>query len=186
MKLVSFIAPLFQITGILGGLDPILILCTGNATRSVIAGAMLRNHLPDIEVATAGTLSIDGLPISSRTRAGFQSVGLAAPDHRSRQARAADIDRAGLIIGLAPEHVAWVRREHPGAAARTATLKRLARDLAPVGRPLARRIADMELAAVVLEHWEEVVDPGGGDEEAFVACAHEVVTLVDDLAPRLR
>ena len=118
-------------------MDHLLILCTGNATRSVIAGAVLRHHLPDVEVATAGTLSIDGLAMSWRTRAGFESVGLPVPQHRSRQARAEDIERATLVIGLAPEHVAWVRREHPAAASRTATLKRLHRELAGDDRPLA-------------------------------------------------
>ena len=31
-----------------------------------------------------------------------------------------------------------------------------------------------------LAPWEEVVDPGGGEVEAFIACAQEVVALVDD------
>lgn len=167
-------------------MDHLLILCTGNATRSVIAGAVLRHHLPDVEVATAGTLSIDGLAMSWRTRAGFESVGLPVPVHRSRQARAEDIDQATLIIGLAPEHVAWVRREHPSAAARTASLKRLHRELSPDGRPLAERVAELDPARVELEPWEEVVDPGGGEVEAFTACAREVVDLVDELVDRLR
>ncbi|MDQ3469977.1 MAG: hypothetical protein M3487_09465 [Actinomycetota bacterium] len=167
-------------------MDRLLILCTGNATRSVIAGAVLRNHLPDVHIATAGTLSIDGLPMSWRTRAGFESVGMTAPDHRSRQVQAADLDAATLIIGLAPEHVEWVRREHPSAAPRTATLHRLARKLAADERPLAARIAALDLAAAELAPWEEVVDPGGGEVEAFTACAREVVDLVDDVAARLR
>jgi protein-tyrosine-phosphatase len=98
----------------------------------------------------------------------------------------ADLDRATLVIGLAPEHVLWVRREHPPAAPRTGTLKRLARDLADDSRPLAARVADLDLAAVELRPWEEVVDPGGGEVEAFIACAQEVVPLVEELAPRLR
>lgn len=164
----------------------ILFLCTGNATRSVLAGAALRAHVPELEVATAGTLTIDGLPMSWRTRAGFESVGLARPDHRSRQAVAADIEAATLVVGLAPEHVEWVRREHPAAAPRTGTLKRVARDLAADRRPLAGRVAELGLADVVLADWEEVVDPAGGEVEAFTACAAEVVALVDALAPRLR
>ncbi len=36
-----------------------------------------------------------------------------------------------------------------------------------------------------LEQWEEIVDPGGGEVEAFVQCAHEIVGLVDRLAELL-
>ncbi len=164
----------------------ILVLCTGNATRSVIAGAVLKAHLPDVEIVTAGTMSIDGLPMSWRTRAGFESVGVTPPAHRSRQVEPDDLDRATVVIGLAPEHVQWVRREHPAAAARTVTLKRLARELAADARPLSERVAELHLADVELAPWEEVVDPGGGEVEAFIACAQEVVGLVEDLAERLR
>jgi protein-tyrosine-phosphatase len=134
---------------------------------------------------TAGTLSIDGLPMSWRTRAGFEAVGLPRPAHRSRQVTPADLDGATLVIGLAPEHVEWVRREHRAAAGRTATLKRLARDLPTDDRPLPERVAELALASVELGSWEEVVDPGGGEVEAFTACAYEVVELVEQLAPRL-
>lgn len=164
----------------------ILVLCTGNATRSVIAGAVLRVRLPDVEIVTAGTMSIDGLPMSWRTRAGFEAVGVPTPSHRSRQVLAADLDRATVVIALAPEHVHWVRREHPAAAPRTATLKRLGRELADDDRPLADRVAELDLATAELGPWEEVVDPGGGEVEAFTACAREVVDLVEELAPRLR
>src|SRR5688572_10681408 len=170
-------------------MDPapnILILCTGNATRSVIAGAVLKAHLPHVEIATGGTMSIDGLPMSWRTKAGFEAVGVTPPSHRSRQVLPDDLDRATLIIGLAPEHVNWVRRTHPQAAPRTATLKRLVHDLAADDRPLAARVAELELAAVELQPWVEVVDPGGGEVEAFIACAQDVVPLVGDLVARLR
>ena len=41
------------------------------------------------------------------------------------------------------------------------------------------------LAAVQLGDWEEVVDPGGGDAEDFLACAQEIVELVGRLVPAL-
>lgn len=163
----------------------VVFLCTGNAARSVMAGAALAAHLPDWEVATAGTLVVEGQPMSWRTRAALESVGLTPPNHRSRQADAALLDRAALVVGLAPEHVEWVRREHPEAAARAATLRRLVRDLPASPEPLPVRVASLGLAACSLGPWEEVVDPGGGDADVFAACAREVVDLVAELAPRL-
>jgi protein-tyrosine-phosphatase len=163
-------------------IDHVLFLCTGNAARSVMAGAALAARLPDVTVETAGTLTLDGQPMSWRTRAALAAFGLEAAKHRSRQVSRSDLDRATLIIGLAPEHVQWVRRNHQRVVARTATLKRLCRDLSRDDRPLAERVAVLDLGAVELEPWEEVVDPGGGDADVFLECAREVVSLIDQLA----
>ena len=150
-----------------------------------MAGAILRERVPGLHVSTSGTHVIEGMPMSWRTRDAIESLGLPIPNHRSRQATAEELDRADLVIALAGEHVMWMRRVHPAAAARTATLKRLARHLEAGPAPLRQRLAPMRLHEIGLEPWEDVVDPAGGDYDVFVSCAVEIASLLHDLIPRL-
>jgi|SRR5215471_11020956 len=163
----------------------VVTLCTGNAARSVMAGAILREHVPGLTVTTSGTHVIEGMPMSWRTRDAIASLGLEVPTHRSRQATQQELDNADLVIALAREHVMWMRRVHPTAAPRTATLKRLARDLPPDSAPLFERLARLRLHEVQLEPGEDVLDPAGGDLDVFVDCAREIADLLHDLIPRL-
>ena len=163
----------------------VVTLCTGNAARSVMAGAILREHVPGLKVTTSGTHVIEGMPMSWRTRDAIASLGLEVPNHRSRQATLQELDNADLVIALAREHVMWMRRVHPTAAPRTATLKRLARDLPNDGGPLFERLAPMRLHEVQLEPGEDVVDPAGGDLDVFLDCAREIADLLHELIPRL-
>ncbi len=172
-------------TGSVAPAANVLFLCTGNAARSVMAGVALGALRPDLTIETAGTLTVDGLPISWRTRAALDAFGLAHPQHRSKQATSAQLARADVIVGLAPEHVEWVRRNHPSVAGRAATLVHLSRHLPTGSVGIAERLARLLLGAHELSAEEEIVDPGGGEVEAFVAAAQHVVGCVEDLAPRL-
>ena len=150
-----------------------------------MAGALLSEHVPGLRVTTSGTHVIEGMPISWRTRDAIEGLGLTVPFHRSRQATPEELDSADLVIALAREHVAWMRRVHPAVASRTGTLKRLARDLPTGPELLVERVDALGLAAVDLEEWEDVIDPAGGDVEVFHECAREIALLVHALAPRL-
>jgi protein-tyrosine-phosphatase len=159
----------------------LLFLCTGNAARSVMAGAIAEQLAPDMRVTTAGTLVIEGHPMSMRTRRALSAIGMNADGHRSRQLRNDDLDDVDLIVAFAGEHVQYVRRTHPEAAARTGTLKRLVRNLPGTEGSLAERLAQLDLAAATLERREDVIDPAAGDQFIFNECADEILDLLKQL-----
>mgnify|MGYP001795115015 CR=1 FL=1 len=68
-------------------------------------------------------------------RRAWPSLGLPIAGDRARQERCEELECAALVSAWAREHGWWMRRVHPRAAPRTATLKRLARDLPDDGVP---------------------------------------------------
>ena len=165
----------------------VVFLCTGNAARSVMAGALLEDRAPDLSVVTAGTHVVEGMPMSWRTRDAIAELGVERSMHRSHQLTDFDVDAADVVVCLAAEHVAYMRRTHRGAASKTVTLQRLVRDLPGAsGGSFAARLATLDLADVELEPWEDVDDPAGGDLPVFRTCAHEIRDLIDRLVPELR
>jgi protein-tyrosine-phosphatase len=163
----------------------ILMLCTGNAARSVMAGVMLEAHGAPVRIITAGTHVVENQPTSRRTRDALTALSLDASAHRSRQLNDTDLDAADLIIAMAAEHVLYVRRRHPQASDRTATLSWLARHLAPGPRPLAARVAELALADVDPALQGDVDDPAGGEQDVYSACAVQLSELVAQLGARL-
>ncbi len=120
--------------------------------------------------------------MSRRTRDALAAVGHRADGHRSHQLTDGDIEDADLIMAMAGEHVAYIRRLHPEAASKTGRSSDCA---ATSPRPGAAGRADQALGLgdLPVEAWEDVEDPAGGEDDAYVACAKELVDLCAELAP---
>jgi protein-tyrosine-phosphatase len=133
---------------------------------------------PELRVVTAGTHTIDGQPMGMRTRAAMSTIAdLAGSDftrHRSRQVLEADLVVAELVVVMEADHVRFIRRQFPAAAARTGTIKRLCHDLAPAPPGLEDRLGALGLADVVLGNDEDVLDPAGHDADVYTDCAVEL------------
>jgi protein-tyrosine-phosphatase len=150
-----------------------------------MATVMMRARYDGCSVSGAGTHVMPGHPMSNRTRNALARHGLGDPTHRSAEFDHHDARRATVVVAMAPEHVQWVRRKHPEVAHRTLTLKRLVMVLGESGGELGVRLDPLELGKVELEEWEEVVDPAGGEQPEFDACADEISDLINLLILRL-
>jgi protein-tyrosine-phosphatase len=142
-----------------------------------------------LEVVSAGTHVVEGQPMGMRTRAALASIpalgDLKVAGHRSTQLGPEHLARAELVVAMEADHVRFVRRHHPEASARCATLRRLSAVLEVPGEGLAGRIGRLGLADLALDPAEDVADPAGGDVEVYVACAQELWALTERLTRRL-
>lgn len=163
----------------------VVTLCTGNAARSVMAGVMLE-QLAEMEgfgltVTTAGTHVLEGQPLGMRTKEAMVSIGeldtSGVGRHRSHQLDDDDCAAADLIVAMEADHVRYVRRRHPDAAHKTATLRRLVTTLPVHEAAFSDRLASLGLAEVDLDLDVDVLDPAGGDQPQYDAVAAEIFEL---------
>ena len=105
--------------------------------------------------------------------------------HRSRQVHGIDLVHAELVVVMEADHVRFVRRRFPDAAAKTATIRRLCRDLPPAPPALGQRVAALGLAEVEVSDSEDVLDPAGAEADEYAACVDELWGLCRTLVSLL-
>jgi protein-tyrosine-phosphatase len=170
----------------------ILVVCHANVTRSVAAAYLLSNSVAPIrdtlELRTAGTHAGDGQPVSARTRDALAKVIGFEPDllrYRSHQLSGDDVVWSDLVVVMEGSQVRLLRRLHPDSASKVATIAALAQELPNDQRPLVERVASMELEHRIVSDDADVVDPAGGDDDAYVATMSVLVELCASLAARI-
>lgn len=123
----------------------VLMVCTANRIRSVMAEYLLRAKLADlavpcpIEVAGAGTLTLDGEPIMPLAAEELVRRGLDPAGFASRALTARIVEGADLVLTATRDHRARVLEEVPLALKRTFTLLEFA---ALVAGPAGKGVGD--------------------------------------------
>ncbi len=169
----------------------LLVVCTANICRSVMAGAALRARLPpEVAVGTAGLVA-DGRPTDPTALAVSTSLGLdvaSAPSHRLTRS---DLEAADLILGMALHHVRDVVVLDRSAFGRTFALAELVALAEARGGRAAKESLDAWLgrmhdgrtiAGLLAESSPfDVADPSGGPPAAYTETARLLGSLVGDL-----
>jgi len=178
----------------------ILSVCTGNLHRSALAETMLSLwagwYLPEtisarVRVSSAGTAAVVGASMTSRVAAIARELGARDITHVASQITDADISSADLVLVAARPHRDEVISRVPSALRRTFTFREAGR--------IAERMPDPEAPPTVIElrrvvSWladhrvagspegDDVIDPQGRGEEAYVRMVREEVPSLASLA----
>jgi len=172
----------------------ILVLCTANVCRSVMAAALFSGRLAAIgavaSVRSAGMLGA-GEPAAPDVVSALAACGLDVGAHRSCRIGEDDLIRADLVLTMAREQLRYAVVTAPPVWPRAFTLKELVRRGQLAGpRPPGLAIPDW----LALAHHgrdrsallgdcpaDDVADPIGGPPQAYLATAAELDHLLAQL-----
>ena len=172
----------------------ILVLCTANVCRSVMAGAFLARRLAAageaVRVSSAGLLR-DGDPPPTEVVSVMADHGIDVSGHRSRVADSGTLVTSDLILAMSRDQVRQVAVITPSIWSRVFTLKEFVRrseqvGIRPDGTPLAAwreqaHVGRDRMALLGDSPEDDIADPFGGPLEAYVSAAALIEVLVGRL-----
>jgi protein-tyrosine phosphatase len=172
----------------------ILLLCSANACRSVMAEAMLSARLAGrtaaVSVTSAGLLAGGRRPPAEAV-AVMAARGIDIAGHLSRRVTVADLAAADLVLGMAREHARHAAVLRPECWPRTFTLSELLRrgrqagaraPGEPLGDWLARAGRDRSRRDLLGGGpGDDVPDPYGGPLTGYQATASLLDRLTSEL-----
>lgn len=132
---------------IMKDIHKILVICTGNSCRSIMAEAYMRHRFGeekmDIHVRSAGTLGVEGMPPSPEALKILAIADVDTDDLMSKALKEEDVKWADLVLVMEPIHKNAVLEMVPGMENKVAYLGQFnpeGGDIVipdPIGRPLA-------------------------------------------------
>ena len=152
------------------GKKTILVVCTGNSCRSVMAEYLLRDKLKDrrdIEVVSAGTSVFVRSGASSGALKVLKIRGLEAHHHRSQPINKILLYKADMILVMSTRHRQAVLQSAPEAENKTHMLKEF------IAGPAAS-LQDLD-----------IMDPMGREDAAYEECARIINMSLDQVVKTL-
>lgn len=112
----------------MAGIKSVLLVCTGNSCRSVMAEGLLKKYLKElgksnIEVLSAGVNAIDDIRPTAETIEIMLKHSLDVSGFKSRRLTDNMIKDANLILVMAAHHMDDIIRRVPEAVSKTHLLK---------------------------------------------------------------
>jgi protein-tyrosine phosphatase len=145
----------------------VLFVCSGNTCRSPLAERILKHHLKKrrrkgINVSSAGTGALDGLPASEGARNVAREIGVSMAGFKSKRLTWRRVARADLILTMTPYHRDDVGMKWPDAAGKTHML-----------------------SEYTGSERGPITDPVGGSHAVYARCAADLSDEIQRLLPKL-
>jgi len=155
-----------------GKRNKVIFLCTGNICRSPMGEALLKRAIDNdsdeklkrLEVISAGTSTVDGMPASVNSVAALKRIDVDISKHRSTFLTQKLVDEAYAIFAMARSHIDILKHNYKNLPPRVMTVLEAEN---PSGNP-------------------DIADPYGGGIDDYLDVRDEVARAIPSIVEYLK